>query len=534
LNQPPVNPGNSAQSAIDRSEAEPIIDFKAIANWVGFGKRSAKRHKRVIGGLAAALGALAVVAIAVLPKTYHVETKLLAQKNTALALKTDNPADDPTRQAADTVLRRENLVALVKRTNLLKESKLRRAPALRLKDFITSKLGKQPKESEEIDGMARYLAEKLNVWSSEGAVTIQLDWPDGNLAYAIVQEAQNTFLEARHVQEIAAISEAESIKEGHASDLRSQIDKAVQEILALRDHKEKEKKDGETKAAAKKAEATPAEKPVAAAPAPAAPAAPSEESIAAKRRLAELSVVIEGKERAIAGLDEFRRRRVAELQAKLEEQRAVYTEAHPAIADLKQAIASASQDSPQMAALRQELGGLNREAEQLRAQTGTPAPVAGSAFRGGGGGGGAKKDDLSHDVIRIEQEPAEDRDPEIVFARSRLHFAIEEYQALQQQIQATRIDLDTAQAAFKYRYAVVVPAEIPKGPIKPKAPMVIISALIGGLLIGLFTAIVMDLRRGKILEAWQIQSMLDLPVLTEMRVPGPAPAPALKPGSPGA
>jgi uncharacterized protein involved in exopolysaccharide biosynthesis len=522
LNQPPVNPG-----ATDSTEAEPIIDFKAIANWVGFGKRSAGRHKKLIGGIALALALVAGIAVAILPKTYHVETKLLAQKNVALALKADN-GEDPTRAAADTVLRRENMVALVKRIDLVKQSKLRRAPALRLKDWIQSKLGTPQNEAEQIDGMARYLAEKLNVWAADGTVTIQLDWPDGNLAYSIVQEAQNTFLEARHIQEIAAISEAESIKEGHASDLRSQIDKAVQEILTLRENKDKEKKDGETKAAAKK-EAAAAEKPVGAAPAPAAPPAPSEESIAAKRRLAELSVVIEGKERAIAGLDEFRRRRVAELQAKLEEQRAVYTEAHPAIADLKQAIASASQDSPQMATLRNELGGLNREAEQLRALTGTPAPVATGGFRGGGGGG-AKKDDLSHDVIRIEQEPAEDRDPEIVFARSRLHFAIQEYQALQTQIQATRLDLDTSQAAFKYRYAVVVPAEIPKGPIKPKAPMVIISALIGGLLIGVFAAIVMDLRRGKIIEAWQIQSMLGLPVLTEMRVPEPA----LKPGTPGA
>lgn len=525
MNQPPVNPG-----ATDRQEAEPIIDFKAIANWVGFGKRSAGRHKRLIGGIALALGVVAGVAVAVLPKTYHVETKLLAQKNVALALKasSDN-GEDPTRAAADTVLRRENLVALVKRTNLVTESKKRRAPLLALKDWISSKTGKPQPEAEQVDGMARYLAEKLNVWAADGTVTIQLDWPDGNLAYAIVQEAQNTFLEARHVQEISAISEAESIKEGHASDLRSQIDKAVQEILTLRDNKDKEKKDGETKAAAKK-EAAPAEKPVAAAPVAPAPPAPSEESVAAKRRLAELSVVIEGKERAIAGLDEFRRRRVAELQAKLEEQRAVYTEQHPAIADLKQAIASASQDSPQMATLRQELGGLNREAEQLRVVTGTPAPAGGSIFRGGGGGGGgSKKGDLSHDVIRIEQEPAEDRDPEIVFARSRLHFAIQEYQALQTQIQATRLDLDTSQAAFKYRYAVVVPAEIPKGPIKPKAPMVIISALLGGLFIGIFAAIVLDLRRGKIMEAWQIQSMLDLPVLTEMRVPQ-----SLKPGSPGA
>ena len=527
MNQP------SPQPAHERSDVEPIIDFKAIANWVGFGRRSARRHKRLVFGLALVLVIIAGLAIVVLPKTYHVETKLLAQKNQVLAVRNDTGGEDPTRAAADTVLRRENLVALVKRTNLVNESLLRRAPALKLKDWLVLHASKPPSQEEKIDGLARYLATKMNVWASEGTVTIQLDWPDGQLAYAIVQEAQNTFLEARHVQEIAAISEAESIREGHATDLRAQIDKAVQEILTLRAGKEKKQDDKQSVTrAAQAASASAADKPSAPSR-PAAPAAalPTAEEINAKRRLAEISAVIDGKERAIASLDEFRRRRVAELQAKLEEQRAVYTEAHPAIVDVKQAIAAASQDSPQVAALRGELTQLRTEADQLRAQTGTPAPVAATGGGWSGGGAARPKDGLSGDVIRIEQEPAEDRDPEIVFARSKLRFAIDEYQQIESQIQATRLELDTAQAAFKYRYEVVVPAEIPKGPIKPNVPMVLISALIGGLLIGLFAAIVSDVRRGTLLEAWQVQHLLDLPVLTEINLP--IDGFFDKPGSPG-
>jgi len=302
----------------------------------------------------------------------------------------------------------------------------------------------------------------------------------------------------------------------------------VQEILTLREGKEKKQDDKQS--AAHAAQAAGDKPSVPSRPAAPAVALPSAEEINAKRRLAEISVVIDGKERAIASLDEFRRRRVAELQAKLEEQRAVYTEAHPAIVDVKQAIAAASQDSPQVASLRGELTQLRTEADQLRAQTGAPAPLA--AAGGGWSGGVAKpKEGLSGDVIRIEQEPAEDRDPEIVFARSKLRFAIDEYQQIETQIQATRLELDTAQAAFKYRYEVVVPAEVPKGPIKPKVPMVLISALIGGLLIGLFAAVVSDLRRGTILEAWQVQHLLDLPVLTEINLPTDGFLD--KPGSPG-
>ena len=62
---------------------------------------------------------------AVLPRTYHVDAQLLAQRNTLMPA-LGNPgrtvpleADVPTRAAAEAVLRRDNLLSLMKQTDLM-------------------------------------------------------------------------------------------------------------------------------------------------------------------------------------------------------------------------------------------------------------------------------------------------------------------------------------------------------------------------------------------------------------------------------
>jgi hypothetical protein len=254
----------------------------------------------------------------------------------------------------------------------------------------------------------------------------------------------------------------------------------------------------------------------AAAPVPVAEAPkPVDES--ALRRRSELSVMIEAKRRAVTELEEFRRKRIAELQSELESRRASYTEVHPAIVDLKHAITAASKESPQVSKLRGDLRELEGEFSTLGGAAKAADPDAVPTPRVGSGGTwsstGAARNKLSGDVIRIEQGSAEERDPEIEYARSKLKFSITAYQALEDKIQRARIDLDTAEAAFKYRYTVVAPPEVPRGPMSPKVPLVLIAAAVVGLLVGLLGAVAVDLRRGVFQESWQVEQFLTLPVL---------------------
>jgi uncharacterized protein involved in exopolysaccharide biosynthesis len=504
------------------ADSAPIIDFRALRNWLQFAMRAARLRRRLTLGMAGGMFVIAAILVNVIPKTYRVQCRLLAQRNAALALRGDNNNESTTKSASDVVTRRENLINLVKQTNLLAHWKTHRSGLARAKDKVMSWVSNPPTEQQEVDALADYLLTKMQVYSDDTSVSIQIDWRDPEMALRLVDAAQKNFLEVRHVQEVSSLAESVSILEGRAASVRDEINAAVSSLQQLRTKKQSEEKQDKQKAVEKqavKAEADEKEKASAApkAGSPPKPAAEAPELVEKRQqRLAELQVAIEAKERMLGDLETTRMRRLSDLQGKLQELRSVYTEQHPAITSAQQSIISASQESPQVAPLRDELTKLRAENDHLRQASGlAPGRVGGggpgrpSVTPGGGLG----------DVIRIEQESAEERDPEIEYARSQLRFAIQSYQTLGAEIGKTLVDLKTAEAAFKYRYTILQPPELPKGPIAPKAVPIMLAALIGGLLIGLIGAVALELRQGVLYAPWQLEQGLALRVLAQVNLP---------------
>ena len=136
------------------------------------------------------------------------------------------------------------------------------------------------------------------------------------MAYTLVDNALQNFLEQRHSAEVSSIAETIAILESHASELREQIDTA----------------DGGPQAEPRQRE--PRQRARGHGPPPRRD--PAQEAL--RTRAAEVKVLLEAKRRAIKELDDFRRRRLAELQAELAQKRAVYADAHPAVAQLLQSI----------------------------------------------------------------------------------------------------------------------------------------------------------------------------------------------------
>jgi hypothetical protein len=147
-----------------------------------------------------------------LPKTWHAETRILALKNTLLP-KTVDPgwpeAEDPTRAAREAILSHDNLVALVRQTDLVNRYPLSRAPLLKLKDKIT---GAVPEE-DQLAALVGTLENRLDVQVGPGAVTIALDWPDAAMARELVDAAWRNFLEQRRMTDLTPFSEAIEILE---------------------------------------------------------------------------------------------------------------------------------------------------------------------------------------------------------------------------------------------------------------------------------------------------------------------------------
>jgi hypothetical protein len=71
--------------------------------------------------------------------------------------------------------------------------------------------------------------------------------------------------------------------------------------------------------------------------------------------------------------------------------------------------------------------------------------------------------------------------------------------------------------AFKYRYTIIHPAQKPRQPVKPKPKLVLGASLIAGLALALLSTTVVDLRSRKLLESWQVERILKLPLIGEVR-----------------
>src|SRR6266446_4953241 len=343
-----------------------IVDWREIYRSLSFALASVRRRPILFASVAASSLLLAVVALAVLPKTYEVEARLLAQRNSVLAIRADSAVMEPTRAAADTIVSRENVRALMEETDLVRDWPNRRAPVLRLKDRLLRMLQLQQSEKDLTEGLTDLLQERLTVWvGNEGTVTIKLRWPDPVMAYRLVDAAQQNFLEKRYVLEVSTIVEQISILEGHAQNLDNEFAGRVADARAL-----------------------------------------------------DLRVMLQAKRRAIADLEEFRRRHIVELQTRLAEQRAIYSATHPIVTDLQRSIESLGHESPQLAALRHEEQELRRKLGASSTEV-EPASTAVAA------------------VLAESSAAAQiGEDPSVEYARARVRYASQQSASLRERIDA--------------------------------------------------------------------------------------------------
>jgi uncharacterized protein involved in exopolysaccharide biosynthesis len=495
----PKTSGVPQGSSSDEDEGE-SVDWEKIAGYGRFIVGALRRRWWLAGGLAVMGVSLTYFVLWLMPRSYHVETQLLAQKQGVITGLAAGGQDNnsPTRAAAETVLRRDNLIALLEKSEAAKNWEKGRSNASRLKDSIRRKMGGQPmSEADKMDMLVGTLESKLSVetksdWGGEGTVTIALDWSEPKMAYRLVNAAQQSFIEARHLTEISAISEAMSILLGRAASMRDEIDSLVKKIEA----KAKERGVKRT------VDGVLVERRPSGAPA----GTPGITSLSDREATQQLQALWESKKAAVKDLEDMRRRRITELQTRLAELRATYAESHPAITDTTQTIETLSQESPQLAALKKEeaalrnqyLGRASRVPEGTMGEALSPRPVP----RGS---------------VRVAAEPAQTDDRETEYAKAQLRHTAEAYDKVLERIEGAHMELETVRAAFKYRYTVVKPAQMPRSPDKPKSTKILGSGIAASLGLALLAAILADLRSGRVYERWQLERALRLPVLAEIR-----------------
>jgi hypothetical protein len=218
--------------------------------------------------------------------------------------------------------------------------------------------------------------------------------------------------------------------------------------------------------------------------------------------VAKLQAKLAARRRALADLESFRDQRIAELQTQLARERAVYAEAHPTLIATRNALQLLAQPSPQVSALRAETAELERQLTERGSATDETTLLPTGA-----------ETQLTEARLRLLLLD----DPRLALERRRLEDLLRQRSSLVDRLDGAMLEMDTAKAAFRYRYGVVAPPRIPKRAAKSYGLLAAVGSLLGGFSMALFASVAADLRGGRVLERWQLERGLGLPVLGELK-----------------
>lgn len=451
--------------------------------------RAPRRHVRL--SLAVLILGLAATVFAVLytPRSYVVSTRILGQRNLVIPA-LGNPRrsvpsewDAPTRAASDTILGHDNLVTIIRDAGLVVRWKEERPPLLRWKDRALEMVNGPLTPEEEERGLVGVLEKKLVVQNNESMIRISLEWPSPTTAYEIVTLAQQNFLSQKSSVEISVISETIGILTAEADRQRQAVDAAFASVVAL--HRE---------------ELDPG--------APQSADAPPRPRFYVQRvpvKDDKPAAQLEEKRRAIRAMEEPRQRRLAELTAERERLLLTFTEAHPSVVRVDAELAAQRKEPPELTALRKE------EAELVGSLANAAAPQKTTVV--------VRRTPAVRTTPLAAADREREEDPELTNAKAKLLVATRRYEDLMDRIDSARIELHAAQAAFKYRYTILEPAEVPRKAERPKVPLLAGGGLFVSVMLAIFVAAAKDLASGRIVESWQLSRKLKIPVLAEVEEP---------------
>ncbi len=466
---------------------EPLIDLRLVGDLSRFLRNAVRRRRKTVAAIFSAFVLAGIASSILLPRRYYTETKLLADRNVVMPLlgnpdrRLPNEADTPTRMAAELIMTRANLVGIIKSTDLVRQTEARRPLLGRLKKKLRTMMQGPMTPEDLVDETIWGLRSSMHVQVGDGTVVIGIVWNDPDLAFRIVQAAQQSFLEERQAQEISLITGSIAILEKSATEVGADINRMLDSLGKQRAQLAPEAGRGFLMPT-RRAE------------------------VVASAAVLSAQANLESTVRAIADIEGFRNRRLTELRTALVEQRITYGADHPQLENTQQLIKSLSEDSPQLLQLKQEetkfreqvvaLGGSARGVGAVTASA--DETFAAMALRNMAG-------------MRIDSIVAEKQK----YGQTKLRIALASYEQLLERLEAARIELETVSATFRFKYGVLIPAAVPKDAITMKPSLLIFGSIVLGAVLAALTALLLDFAGRRMLESWQIERSLGMPVLGE-------------------
>ncbi len=468
-----------------------------LKSYLAFGWRGIRARWPLAAALFVVGLTLSVLASIYAPRTYTCKTVLMAVGNPILD--GNNGGGNPLAGAVSLIKRHENLEHIVRDTGLVEKFPTRRPPLLRLKDKLIMGLFGKLDAAMQLSILVATVESRLDVdIDQSGNLEISVDWGDGKTAAELAEAAREGFIKNRHNAEVSAFEAKMSILDEHATKLRSEVENLAQQINSAQEER--------AALATKTTPGNAAPSPVMRALSRAVASSPAETGTP----LPELKDKLADMKRKLTDMEADRDHRIRDEEAKLSELKLRFTPSHPQVVTQEERVAMVSQVPSELALLRSEVADLdgNIKEREVLAGHGSGALVTASS-----GGAAAGAPALPQEIVRALEN--DKTDPAL---SAQLSGAVVKYGQLRDDIRSGRIELDTAQAAFDHRYQVVVPADPPLKPTKPKPGVVFGAGFVLSLLVSLLLPILFQLRNGLMIERWQVHQ-LQLPVLAELRLP---------------
>ncbi len=520
-----TNAGGEVSSDGQDGGDDEEFDLQRWKELAGFLARAPRRRPRLSAGVLVVTLLVGLLVAIYWPRTFGCDVRILAQRNLVLPA-LDNPnrsvpheADAPTKNAADAILQRDNLIALVRQLDVVRRWQLTRQPLLRLKDKITGLFSTKLAPERERD-LVDLLAKKLTVAADDSSITISVEWPDREMAFEIISFLQTNFIEARHDTNVKVIVEALRILEERAKPQAAEVDLALAELTQLDVERTRAIRAARTGPAID-ADATrsPGTSP--------GPAATTSQTPAAAMRVDDVAAqdLLEVRRKSRLLRDD-RERQEAEAQRQLLDARATLGPMHPTVVALNEKLVQLAEPSAELKVLEARERELVAQiaAGSVATAPPTPAPTRAPAPRPGP----AANANANANANALPGVPflapfaglSELReDPQTMHARQKLQNASTKYNELLSRMEAANIELAVARAAFKYQYTVVRPPELARQPLKPNVVLVLLVTCALALLMTFLVPGGLDLWRGRYMEAWQVERSLKLPILGNLLPP---------------
>lgn len=462
-----------------RGEDERLVDARQVRNVVGFTLRSLGRHKLLALAAFAAVTTSAAAIYQGMPQRYRARATIQVSQNPLMPAMV-NPRRYYTRDmgpspesALKSAISQQFLLGLIDKHELVDHWRANRSSLQRARDKVLESARGPLSHEEERAIMLGTLESRLQVeWKGDGVADISISWPEPAMAQTLVAEVQERFLQARREQQVDTARGAIGVLEGAVANARTALDEALVEVVRHRERLRKGSKPSSIRGM--QAEGRWRQMPDA--------------------ELVRLRTEILARRSAISALEGQRRQRLAAVEAEVAELESTYGSGYPTLADARGRLSALRGQSPEVTALRDE--------EQRLLQD--------FVDRGG------KATDLVEMPTASFPAELEDGDPKLAHAREQLRLATNRYADIADRLQTARLELNVAEAGFDDGYAVVRAAAVPIRPERASLKKLGAAAMLGGLFAALFAALFMDLRKGTLLEKWQVEKAVGAPVLSEV------------------